>query len=86
MPRILLASVTAAALAAAPAFARTVQTTLRVATPAGLGAEVGTVTIKDSPRGAMEACFRDHPVASATADGRALGRAVSPSSPVRHGK
>jgi len=53
MPRIFLASVTAAALAAAPTFAATVQTTLRVATPAGPGAKVGTVTIKDSPRGAM---------------------------------
>jgi Cu-Zn family superoxide dismutase len=53
LPRNLLASVTAAALVAAPAFAATVHTTLRVATPTGPGAEVGTVTIKDSPQGAL---------------------------------
>jgi Cu-Zn family superoxide dismutase len=51
MPRFLLASV-AAALAPALALAATVQTTLRLATPAGLGAEVGSVTISDSPQGA----------------------------------
>jgi superoxide dismutase, Cu-Zn family len=53
MPRILLASIAAAALVAPPAFAATVHTTLRVATPAGPGAEVGTATIQDSPQGAI---------------------------------
>jgi superoxide dismutase, Cu-Zn family len=52
MRRILLASFVTAALASAPAFAATVHTTLRLATPAGPGAEVGSVTIMDSPQGA----------------------------------
>ena len=53
MLRILIATITTAALAAAPAVAASVHTTLRVAAPAGLGAEVGTVTIKDSQQGAI---------------------------------
>jgi len=52
MPRILLASVAAAALMVGPARAATVRTTLQVATPTGPGAELGTVTIMDSPQGA----------------------------------
>ena len=51
MPRILLASLVAAALAPAPTLAATVHTTLQLATPTGPGAEVGSVTITDSPQG-----------------------------------
>ena len=53
LPPILLCTVTASAVLAAPAFATTVHTMLRVATPAGPGARVGAVTIKDSLHGAM---------------------------------
>lgn len=53
MPRILLASIAAVALAAGPALAATVHTTVQVATPTGPGAALGTVTITDSPQGAV---------------------------------
>jgi len=53
MSRALLASVAAASLVATPALAATVHTMLRLATPSGPGANVGTVTITDSPAGAM---------------------------------
>jgi len=53
MPRLLLAAVAAASLVAAPALAATVETTLQRATPTGPGAPVGTVTIADSPQGAV---------------------------------
>jgi superoxide dismutase, Cu-Zn family len=52
MPRILLAFLAAAALAPVPALAATVRTVLQLATPAGSGAEVGSVTITDSAEGA----------------------------------
>jgi Cu-Zn family superoxide dismutase len=52
MSRFLLVSVAAAALAAAPTLAATVHTTLQLATPTGPGADVGTATITDSPKGA----------------------------------
>jgi Cu-Zn family superoxide dismutase len=45
----------AAALAAAPAFAATVSAELAKATPEGAGPAVGTVTIADSPQGAVVA-------------------------------
>lgn len=52
MPRILLAFFATAALAATPALAATVRATLQLATTAEPGAEVGSVTIADSPQGA----------------------------------
>lgn len=60
MPRILVASVTAAALMAAPALATTLHTTLHLATPTGSGADVGTATITDSPKGAIVALDLRH--------------------------
>jgi Cu-Zn family superoxide dismutase len=53
MPRALLASIAALALAAGPALAATVQTKLQLATPTGPGAEVGTAMLMDEPGGAM---------------------------------
>jgi superoxide dismutase, Cu-Zn family len=52
MPRLLLACFAAAALAPAPTLAATLHTTLQLATTAAPGAEVGSVTITDSPQGA----------------------------------
>lgn len=52
MSRTLLASVAALALAPAPTLAATVHTTLHLAAASGPGAEVGSMTITDSPQGA----------------------------------
>lgn len=46
------AVVTAAVVTAGAAFAATVHASLQLATPTGPGADVGTATITDSPRGA----------------------------------
>jgi Cu-Zn family superoxide dismutase len=54
MFRALISSLAiAAALAAPPAFAATLKTELAKATPDGPGAQVGTVTLSDSPKGAV---------------------------------
>jgi Cu-Zn family superoxide dismutase len=49
---MLLAAVAAVGLAPAPTLAAKVHTTLHLATASGPGAEVGSVTITDSPQGA----------------------------------